>query len=401
MATISGPTIQTTDTGMNSFEPVYFAMILDVVVESRHDGFEMARESMLETSRWHSARSGLARSDSVVAEALACDEYENMKTTKLRTRLLLSFLAVTVAYRAERYKGKDIGTATIFQGDLRISTNVQTKDGARAIGTRVSAQVNEQVLDKGLPWVAQAFVVNAWYKTAYEPIKDVDGKTIGILYVGILEQPFVDMAQNILLVYMAIVAAAMLLAAFLGYVLTGAIVRPVGQMAAATRQLSRGNLGYTVERMTGTAELDTLTASFNEMSEQLREREEKLKVVNEQLAALNKTYLDLVGFVSHELKGIIATIMMNVALVRDDYVGSVNEKQKKSLDAAKRSLDYLAETVRKFPDLSRIEKGELEIKKGAVLLLEDIFAPCLETFAGEIGAKQMDVNQGNNTKARW
>jgi two-component system NtrC family sensor kinase len=295
-------------------------------------------------------------------------------------------------YRAERYKGKDVGTATIFQGDLRISTNVQTEDGARAIGTRVSAQVNEQVLEKGLSWMARAFVVNDWYKTAYEPIKDVDGRIIGILYVGILEQPFVDMARNILLVYMSIVVVAMLLAAFLGYVLAGAIVRPVGQMAAATRQLSSGNLGYTVERETGTAELNTLAASFKEMSEQLQEREDKLKAANEQLAALNNTYLDLVGFVSHELKGIIATIMMNVMLVRDGYVGGVNEKQKKPLDAAKRSLDYLAETVRKFLDLSRIEKGELEIKKAAVLLLEDVFSPCLETFAGEISTKQMDVS---------
>ena len=252
--------------------------------------------------------------------------------------------------------------------------------------------MNEQVLEKGLPWVARAFVVNDWYKTAYEPIKDVDGRIIGILYVGILEQPFADMARNILLVYMSIVVLAMLLVVFLGYVLAGAIVRPVGRMAAATRQLSSGNLGYTVEIGTGTAELDTLAASFNEMSEQLREREEKLKAVNEQLAALNKTYLDLVGFVSHELKGIIATIMMNVMLVRDGFVGGVNEKQKGSLDAAKRSLDYLAKTVRKFLDLSRIEKGELEVKKVAVLLLEDVFAPCLETFASEINTKQMDVS---------
>ena len=301
-------------------------------------------------------------------------------------------------YRAERYKGKDVGTATIFQGDLRISTNVMTEDGARAIGTRVSAEVNEKVLVKGLPWVARAFVVNDWYKTAYEPIRDIDGKTVGMLYVGTLEKPFVDMARNILLVYLSIVAAAMLLAGFLGYVLAGAIVRPIRRMAEATKQLSSGNLGYTVEKETGTAELDTLAASFNEMSEQLREREDKLRTVNEQLAALNKTYLDLVGFVSHELKGIIATIMMNVTLVRDEYVGSVNEKQKNALNAARRSLDYLAETVRKFLDLSRIEKGEMEISKTCVLLLEDIFAPCLETFASEIGSRQMDVS--NNIAQR-
>lgn len=295
-------------------------------------------------------------------------------------------------YRSERYKGMDVGTATIFLRDLRISTNVQTKNGTRAIGTRVSAQVNEQVLEKGLPWVARAFVVNDWYKTAYEPIRDIDGKIIGILYVGILEQPFVDMARNILLVFMSIVAAAMLLAAFLGYALTGAIVRPVGRMAAATRELSRGSLGYKVEKETGTAELDELAASFNKMSEQLREREEKLKAANEQLAALNKTYLDLVGFVSHELKGIIATILMNVAAVRNEYFGEVNEQQKKSLQAATRILGYLAETVRKFLDLSRIEKGELNVRKTEVLLLEEVFKPCLETFASEIGARQIDVS---------
>jgi two-component system NtrC family sensor kinase len=166
-------------------------------------------------------------------------------------------------YRAETYKGRDVGTATIFQKDLRISTNVMTRAGARAIGTRVSAQVNEQVIEKCLPWVARAFVVNDWYKTAYEPIRDIGGKTVGILYVGTLERPFVDMARNILLVYMSLVAAAMLLAGFLGYILAGAIVRPVGRLAEATRQLSSGNLGYTVARETGTAELDMLAASFN------------------------------------------------------------------------------------------------------------------------------------------
>ena len=53
-------------------------------------------------------------------------------------------------YKGVKYEGKDIGTATIFQGDLRISTNVQRADGTRAIGTRVSEEVYEQVLVKGL-----------------------------------------------------------------------------------------------------------------------------------------------------------------------------------------------------------------------------------------------------------
>ena len=39
-----------------------------------------------------------------------------------------------IVYRGVKYKGKDIGTATIFQWDVRISTNVKNSDGLRAIG---------------------------------------------------------------------------------------------------------------------------------------------------------------------------------------------------------------------------------------------------------------------------
>ncbi|MFQ6109487.1 MAG: cache domain-containing protein, partial [Candidatus Aminicenantales bacterium] len=52
-------------------------------------------------------------------------------------------------YKGEKYKGREIGTATIFQHDLRISTNVKNADGQRAIGTRVSKEVNTAVLKQG------------------------------------------------------------------------------------------------------------------------------------------------------------------------------------------------------------------------------------------------------------
>ncbi len=59
-------------------------------------------------------------------------------------------------FEDEQYKGKPIGTATIFMGDLRVSTNVVRSDGTRAIGMRVSQEVKEHVLLKGLPWTGKA-----------------------------------------------------------------------------------------------------------------------------------------------------------------------------------------------------------------------------------------------------
>ena len=60
-------------------------------------------------------------------------------------------------FQSLQYKGKDIGTATIFQDDLRISTNVKNEDGTRALGTRVAEDVYEKVVQKGEPWIDRAW----------------------------------------------------------------------------------------------------------------------------------------------------------------------------------------------------------------------------------------------------
>ncbi len=93
------------------------------------------------------------------------------------------------------------GTCTIFQrmnetGDmLRVCTNVEKLDGTRAVGTYIPAvnpdgapnPVVSTVL-KGDVFRGRAYVVNAWYITAYEPIFDADRKVVGVLYVGVKEE---------------------------------------------------------------------------------------------------------------------------------------------------------------------------------------------------------------------
>jgi hypothetical protein len=88
-------------------------------------------------------------------------------------------------------------TSTIFQrmnaqGDmLRIATNVTGDDGKRAIGTFIPAagadgQPNAVVsaVLKGETFVGRAFVVNAWYMSAYQPLLDQGRQAAGMLYVG-------------------------------------------------------------------------------------------------------------------------------------------------------------------------------------------------------------------------
>ena len=92
------------------------------------------------------------------------------------------------------------GTATVFQvinnEAVRISTNVIKDDGNRAVGTTVSKPVYDTVVKRGEIFYGRAWVVNAWYLTAYEPIKNRSGKIIGILYVGVLEDPFLNQIKD-------------------------------------------------------------------------------------------------------------------------------------------------------------------------------------------------------------
>ena len=130
-----------------------------------------------------------------------------------------------IVFKDAKYKGKEIGTATIFLDDLRISTNVMDKEGNRAIGTRVSAEVYEQVIGKGLPWIKRAFVVDDWYITAYEPIRDIGHKIVGILYVGMMESKYAFMKERLILLFFLFSMVGMLFAFAISFALSWKILR--------------------------------------------------------------------------------------------------------------------------------------------------------------------------------
>ncbi len=103
------------------------------------------------------------------------------------------------------------GTCTIFQrmnqaGDmLRVCTNVEKLDGTRAIGTFIPAVDSEgkpnpviaSVL-RGETFTGRAFVVNAWYVAAYEPIRNEKNEIVGVLYVGVKQENVPELRQGIM-----------------------------------------------------------------------------------------------------------------------------------------------------------------------------------------------------------
>src|SRR4030042_179954 len=90
----------------------------------------------------------------------------------------------------------------------------------RAIGTRAMGEVAQQVLGKGMPWVQRAFVVDDWYITAYEPIRDIQDKIVGMLYVGMLESKYTLMKERIILLFFFFSMSGMLIALTVSFLLS-------------------------------------------------------------------------------------------------------------------------------------------------------------------------------------
>ncbi len=129
-------------------------------------------------------------------------------------------LIKNVVFSGVKYRDKEIGTVTIFLGDLRISTNVIDREGNRAVGTRAMKEVGEQVLEKGIPWIQRAFVVDDWYITAYEPIRDIENRIVGMLYVGMLEARYESMREKIILLFFLFSMSGMLIALTISFILS-------------------------------------------------------------------------------------------------------------------------------------------------------------------------------------
>jgi two-component system NtrC family sensor kinase len=187
-----------------------------------------------------------------------------------------------LVYKAEKYDGKDMGTATIFQWDLRVSTNVKMAGGERAIGTRVSKEVYQKVLQEGNSWVDRAFVVDDWYITSYSPIRDFTGEVIGILYVGILEQFYRDLKQDVARTFLTITVLGVVLVLLLSYIIAGNITRPLKHIASVTRKVANGDLSQEVD-ITSRDEMEDVAHSFNQMVRKLKSAREELELWGKKL----------------------------------------------------------------------------------------------------------------------
>ena len=251
----------------------------------------------------------------------------------------------TLVDRVKEVAGVD--TATIFFGDLRISTNVPLDvAGNRAIGTRVSQEVYDTVLVKGEEFTGEAFVVNQDYITRYRPLKDHQGQIVGILYVGAEKASFQRLLDSFQREVYLIAGATILMAILIAIPVAWSISRPLSHLAEATRKVAQGDWSVRVP-LHGFREMRTLAGSFNIMVETLTDTQEQL-VQKEKLASVGQ----LAAGVAHEINNPLGSVLLYADILCKE-TPEENEQQREDLQMIIREATRCKTIVNDLLNFSR------------------------------------------------
>lgn len=297
----------------------------------------------------------------------------------------------TLVYGARDDVDLRTGTTTLFLDDVRISTNVRLFEGERALGTRVSQVVFDQVMNQGTPWLDRAFVVNEWYVSGYVPLSDLRGQRVGMLYTGFLEAPF-STQRNATMTWLMLsflIVLAVTIPLFLR--LAQSIFAPLELMTATMMRAQKGALDARIGPVDSQDEIgevaqhldrlldqvqerdarlrhaaDNLNDLVDQRTEQLREASKKLEttfaqlVMSEKLASVG----EITAGVAHEINNPVAVIQGNLEVLRHALPTDLQAELRTELDLIDAQTYRINMIVGKLLDFTR--PGELSNAISAV-----------------------------------
>ena len=278
-------------------------------------------------------------------------------------------------YKGEDFHHQNIGIVTISLQDLCISTNVRNLNNDKVLGTRISSDVYNDIINNNSKITNNTLIVNDWYISEYQAIKNYNDEIIGALYVGILEKAYTAIRNRVVLTFLGVASIGFLLIVLISYLITKSVTRPLEEMVTATQLIATGDLNQKVS-VISRDEIGKLGSSINIMAKSLslmhqeleewgktleqkvKARTDELKkmqnkiIQSERLASLGKMAAGIAHEVNNPLGGILVLSSLVVEKLTDDDPNKQNleEVVKQTIrcrDIVKGLLQFSRETAAK------------------------------------------------------
>ncbi len=221
----------------------------------------------------------------------------------------------------DKIKKETGAAATIFRGDTRVATCVK-KQEKRAIGSKASSKVIETVINEGKDFVGDAEVVGKINKTKYSPIKNKDGKVIGMWFVGVdKHEIIIDKIKILIFIVIMIVVGSLFYGIIVSKGLSSVIVK-----IAEDLTLSKQKLSVTRESL----EIDTLKIADGARNQAATA--EELSAVSNQIAS---TVGENTEFAGHAMRLVTEEVSKSIT----EQGKSINKLASVITDAVKASQD--------------------------------------------------------------
>lgn len=112
--------------------------------------------------------------------------------------------------------------------------------------------------------------------------------------------------------------------------------------------------------------------------------------VKAEKARADQIKADFISTVSHELRTPLSITKEGISLVLDKVTGEINEKQEKVLSTARSNIDRLARIIDSLLDISKIEAGKVELKRGLVDIAE-LIRQAASSFELSLKGKNLEL----------
>lgn len=162
------------------------------------------------------------------------------------------------------------GHVTIFQNDVRVATTVKDTSGKRSLGSRASDQIINEVLKGGKAYTGRAEVLGEEYDSAYAPIKNGSGQTIGMIFVGLPANSLKDVEDQLKFSTLIAIVVIVLVLGTLSWIMLGRQMKKLTYVSDAMEEVSGGNLAIQDLEVTSEDEIGTLSKDVNMMKDKLR-----------------------------------------------------------------------------------------------------------------------------------